>query len=150
MKTTLRTLFLITGLFLAFSAQAQDWQSSYTEAKALSEETGKPLLILFSGSDWCRPCMRLDEMVWKNDAFVPYASENVILYHADFPRRPENKLPEALQAAHNELANTYKVNGFPTVVIVQPDGKVSGKIVGNGGHTDYDSYLKKLNKLVTK
>lgn len=148
MKTILHTLLFIAGLSLVSFAQAQDWQDSYTEAKALSEETDKPLLVLFTGSDWCKYCISLDEMVWQNESFGEYSAENFVLYLADFPRRSENKLPKELQDEHNALAKTFGVTGFPTVIVVGSDGEVAGTIEGDGGHDDYDSFISGLTEII--
>lgn len=105
----------------------QDWQSSFEEAKKKAQEEEKPLLLVFSGSDWCAPCIKLERFIWQSEAFKEKAQSAYILYKADFPKKKKNQLPEALAAANKNLASTYNPEGyFPLVVIMDKNAKVQG------------------------
>lgn len=134
---------ILLALGAVASLNAQDFQKDFATAQKLSKETGKPILILFSGSDWCRPCIQLHKLVFEDASFQAYARENVILYHADFPRRPENKLAPELKALNYKLAGEYGIRGYPTTVVVSSKGNVLGKMVGNPDGT-YDGYMNLL------
>jgi thioredoxin-related protein len=146
-----RTFAFILVLLLSVSAlSAQHFVSTYSVAQAKAKNMDKPLLILFSGSDWCKPCMQLHKTVYETEKFQKYADETFVMYFADFPRRPQNQLPEDVKATNQSLASQYALGGVPTTVVLSSDGKkVLGKIVGNPDGT-YDGYVKKLKSLVGK
>ncbi|MFK7970323.1 MAG: thioredoxin family protein [Bacteroidia bacterium] len=135
--------FMLVLLGAISSLTAQEFETDFATAQKLSKETGKPILILFSGSDWCRPCIALHNAVFENDAFKEYATDNVILYHADFPRRPENQLPAEIKSINQKLQNKYQIRGLPTTVVLSSDGQILGKMVGNPSGT-YEGYMKAL------
>ncbi len=90
-----------------------EWFTDLKKAHAKSEETGKPILGFFTGSDWCGWCFKLHDNVLVTDEFKKWAEENVVLMEIDFPRR--SKLDPMLQQQNNNLKNVFKVSGFPTV-----------------------------------
>lgn len=115
-------------LFLTAALSAQDWQASYAEALAEVKEQHKPILLVFAGSDWCAPCIKLEKEVWKSDVFRSYAKENYVLYKADFPRKKTNRLPIAIAEQNSALAKKYNPNGhFPLVVLLDTHENVLGE-----------------------
>lgn len=129
--------FLI-GLLFLFSPFPQTHSSSWhtelekAQAEALSRE--KPILMVFSGSDWCKPCIRLKQEVFETTDFQTYASEELSLLQVDFPRRRKNKLADEVQAYRNTLAEKYNPNGyFPRVLLLDADGKILEEISYKGG-----------------
>ncbi|MFK7755710.1 MAG: thioredoxin family protein [Flavobacteriales bacterium] len=90
-----------------------EWFTDLNKAYQESEETGKPILGFFTGSDWCGWCFKLHDNVLVKDEFKKWAEENVVLMEIDFPRR--TKLDAELQQQNNNLKNVFKVSGFPTV-----------------------------------
>ncbi|MCB0579956.1 MAG: thioredoxin family protein [Phaeodactylibacter sp.] len=101
-----------------------DWLLRIEEAQKAAADRGLPILMVFSGSDWCRPCIQMKQEIWDNPAFIEYARESLVLLQLDFPARKKNQLsPE--QTAHNEaLAEQYNSKGeFPTAVLIGRDGK---------------------------
>jgi len=120
--------FTLLLLFLsATSLQAQNWITNYDQAKQEAQTNNKKIILVFSGSDWCAPCIKLEEKIWKSVQFKNYAKDHYIMLRADFPRRKKNKLPKEQQVANNMLAEKYNPNGyFPLVVILSPEGKVLG------------------------
>lgn len=120
---------ILSLVLLLFSAVvfAQDWQSTYVEALTCAKNNNKPLILVFSGSDWCAPCIKLDHSIWQSDDFKAYSKDNYVLYRADFPREKNNKLSKELSDQNNELADRFDPKGyFPLVVILNSDEKQLG------------------------
>lgn len=121
------------GLLLAFGlawfspafAHASGWLESFPEATARATREGKPILVQFTGSDWCHWCRVLDAEVFNTPHFKNWAQERVVLLLLDFPRR--KKLPPALQAQNRALVQHYGVQGYPTVLFLTPDGTKIGE-----------------------
>lgn len=91
------------------------WYTDFTQANELSQKTGKPIFGFFTGSDWCGWCKRLQANVFSKDDFKKWADESVILLELDFPRRTQ--LPPKTMQQNRELAQLFKVKGYPTVWI---------------------------------
>jgi len=120
---------LILLLFLAtFStAFSQNWEANFTEAKAKAVKENKNILLVFSGSDWCAPCIKLDKNVWQSEAFEKASKKSWIIYKADFPKKKGNQLSEELTNGNKALAEKYnKAGNFPLVVLLDKNGKVLG------------------------
>lgn len=97
------------------------WGTDFAAAKKAATEQKKPILAFFTGSDWCIWCVRLEQEVLSQDAFKKYASEKYILFMADFPQK--KKLPPEVEKQNKELSQTYKIEGFPTVLVLDAAGK---------------------------
>ena len=118
-------LILILFLISVFNSSAQEWITSFDEAKNLAAEQNKLIVLVFQGSDWCAPCMKLDKEIWSTEEYQNLAKDRLIMLKADFPRRKANKLSKELQDHNNSLAETYNKNGyFPLVVVLDKEGKV--------------------------
>lgn len=115
-------------ILLTTVVSAQNWQHNFEKAKEMALKENKSIILVFSGSDWCGPCIKLDNQIWKSDEFKNYANNNYILVKADFPRKKSNSLSKE-QLTHNEnLAEKYNKKGyFPMVVVFNADGKVLGE-----------------------
>lgn len=131
MKNISRTLLTLMLVALAvFASQAQEeetkketnsrWHTDYKAAQAESKETGKPILMDFTGSDWCGWCIKLDEEVFSTEEFETWAKQNVVLLKLDFPRKGSQS--DAEKAQNQELAEKYGIRGFPTIVFAKDDG----------------------------
>ena len=119
---TLSNGISLTLLLCALVARPVFSQRSESAAAAfrLAKASGKPVLIVFSGSDWCAPCMRFNKNVLSQPAFNDFAKDNLILFNADFPQR--RKLPEEVKRSNDSLAEVYNPRGeFPHVVLIMPD-----------------------------
>jgi thioredoxin-related protein len=125
MKTTLAiTLFLITAIT---SVHAQDWTTNFDNAKTNAQEEKKTIILVFQGSDWCAPCIKLEKEIWNTEEFKSYAKDHFVMLKADFPKRKKNALTEEQQAHNNTLAEKYNKNGyFPYVVVLDSEGKMLG------------------------
>lgn len=117
MKKLMIALLLVTGS-LTMQAQENDqvWYSDVKEAMKVSKKSKKPLMLFFTGSDWCGWCIRLQKEVFKTPEFTKWAKDNVVLVELDFPRKKQ--LPAELQKQNMELQQTFQVRGYPTVWIV--------------------------------
>lgn len=101
------------------------WTSNFTEAQQKARISHQLILINFSGSDWCGPCIRLRKEILESAVFETYAKDHLILVRADFPRQKKNQLP-AEQVKQNEaLAEKYNPDGkFPYTLVVDENGKI--------------------------
>lgn len=108
--------------------QAEDgpWHSSYEKALEEVKEKGRPVLMLFTGSDWCPPCQMMDRKLLDTDEFKTWAKENVVLLELDFPR--SNPQPEQISQQNARLQQRFRVQGFPTIVFIDADEKELDRI----------------------
>src|SRR5688500_409737 len=113
----------VLGLFLVFNLQAakDDWMTDLAKAQAKAKTEKKLVLVDFTGSDWCPPCMALHKNVFSAKEFGEYAKKNLVLVEIDFPRRKQ--LPPDLQKANRALAEKYNIESFPTVLVFDSNGK---------------------------
>ena len=134
MKKLVITLFLVLGS-MTIEAQEVTWHTDMNKATEISKKTKKPLLLFFTGSDWCGWCIRLQKEVLKTPEFAKWAKDNVVLVELDFPRRTPQS-PEIVKQ-NAELQQTFGVRGYPTVWLVNPikkDGKTSLEQLGSTGY----------------
>lgn len=109
-------------------AQAQNWHTNIDQAKALAAKENMKIVLVFQGSDWCAPCIKLEREIWSTDEFNDYAKDHFVMLQADFPRKKSNQLSAELQQHNNELAERYNQNGyFPFVLVLDKEGKVLGE-----------------------
>ncbi|MBQ0786745.1 MAG: thioredoxin family protein [Oceanihabitans sp.] len=131
-------------LVLSVSSFAQEWHTNFEEAKALASQNNQKIVLVFQGSDWCAPCIKLDKEIWSTEAFQRLAKDTFVMLQADFPKRKGNKLTPELQEHNNGLAEKYNPNGyFPFVVVLNKEGKV----LGTAGYekSTPEKYVNKLN-----
>lgn len=111
----------------------------------MAKESEKPIILVFQGSDWCAPCIKLDREIWATSIFKNYAAENYVMLKADFPRKKENALSKEQTQANALLADKYNQKGiFPLVVLLDSEGNELGQ-------TSYkrltpEDYIKELNR----
>jgi thiol-disulfide isomerase/thioredoxin len=123
------------------------WIEDFEAAKQQAAKEGKLILMDFSGSDWCGWCRKMDAEVFTKDRFVREASKKFVLVSVDSPR--DKSILSALARKQNSaLAEKYEVRGYPTVVIVDPDGKEVKRHSGYraGGPNGYLKYLRELTR----
>jgi len=115
----------VPGLDVRLPGGHQAWLTDFEQAKQVARQENKEILMVFSGSDWCKPCIRLEQQIFTSDIFQAYALEHLVLLKVDFPRRKENRLSDD-QLAHNErLAEQYNEAGaFPHLLLISWDGHV--------------------------
>ncbi len=111
-----------------FPIVAQEWNTDIGVAKSMASTLQQNIVLVFQGSDWCAPCIKLDKEVWSTEEFKTYAQDHFVMLQVDFPRRKKNKLSKEQEDHNNKLAEKYNQNGyFPFVVVLNKDGKVLGQ-----------------------
>ena len=114
-------LSMITFICLFTNAQAPN----LAEAKSYAKANHKLILLEFSGSDWCIPCIRMEKEIFQKESFINYSKEHLVLLHADFPRLKKHQLAKKQAKNNEELAEKYNKEGaFPYTVLLDADGKV--------------------------
>ena len=121
-----------------------DWVVGFDKAAKLAAEQKKLIFALFTGSDWCPWCMKLNRELLATKEFKAYADKHYVLLLVDFPRNGDQS--EEVKKANAELAEKYEASGFPTVKILSPDGKV----LATSGYkrTSVGGYIRSLEKAV--
>ncbi len=122
-------LFIITLLvsISTITINAQEWQTDIEKAKELASAKDCNIVLVFQGTDWCAPCIKLENEIWKSNEFKEYAKEYFVLLKAEFPRKKKNKLSKEQQTKNNSLAEKYNTQGyFPFVVVLDKKGSVLG------------------------
>jgi len=144
MKKTFLFFFLLIST-LGFS---QNWKTNFEDAKVQAATENKNIVLVFSGSDWCGPCIKLDKNIWQSDAFKKESAKKWVLVRADFPKKKANQLSDELTSSNKKLAEKYNKEGnFPLVVVVDSNGKVIGKTgYANVEPEDYITILHGLEK----
>jgi thioredoxin-related protein len=128
-------LFLLVFGSMTTQAQELTWETNINKAIEVSNKTNKPLLLFFTGSDWCGWCIRLQKEVLKTPEFTKWANENVVLVELDYPRRTPQTAEIKKQNA--ELQQAFGIQGFPTVFFakaITKDGKTNFQGLGNTGY----------------
>lgn len=137
----------IAVVALAATAMGADetggWGSDFGAAMKAAGESKRLILADFTGSDWCQWCIKLDSEVFKKEEFKKFAGENLVLFVADFPK--EKQLPKETADQNKKLAVKYGVQGFPTVLLLDAEGKeVARTGYRRGGAEAYVAHLKSL------
>jgi len=139
--------FLLLTFLLPDTNTSDHWMDNYSSAHEESVRTNKPVLIYFSGSDWCKPCILLSKEALDKQEFLAYAEENLILVKADFPRMKKNRLPKDLQLHNETLAEKYNKQGeFPLLVLVGPNENILYRSGYTQGGAQY--YIDHLNSVI--
>lgn len=140
MKKIFLTLLLVTTC-LGYS---QNWKTTFEEAKTQALAENKNIVLVFSGSDWCAPCIKLDKTVWQSEEFKKESETNWVIYKADFPKKKANQLSATLTESNKVLAGKYNTSGnFPLVVLLDKNGAV----LGIEGYKNYSAsaYIKLIH-----
>ena len=118
------------------------WETDWSKALEKAGKSGQPVLVDFTGSDWCPGCIYLRKNIFDTDAFAKYAGDNnFMLVELDFPRT-EGKMPPEQLKFHEELMRRYGISVFPSVLMMEGNGAPYAKIVGPS--RTVEEYLKKL------
>jgi thioredoxin-related protein len=141
-------LLLIT-FFMIFCIPVE-WLTDIALAKETATKENRMILLNFSGSDWCAPCIKMKRDVFESEVFKQYAEENLVLLRADFPRLKKNQ-PAKEQVQHNEaLAEKYNSQGkFPFTVLLDAKGTEIQVWDGYSNQTP-DDFVKQLQAAISK
>jgi len=120
------------------------WETDFALAKKRAKDEKKQMLLDFTGSDWCGWCMKLKKEVFDTEEFKNYAKDHLIMVEVDFPKHKE--LPAEEKKQNEKLSDEYKIEGFPTVILLSS----SGHYVNRTGYEDGgpESYIKHLKELL--
>ena len=141
MLSIIITLLIATGV---------TWSGNFSTAQKQAEQEHKLILINFSGSDWCGPCIRLRKEILESTTFEGYASDNLILVRADFPRQKKNQLSKDQVKLNEALADKYNSDGkFPFTLLVDENGKVLKSWDGFPDETP-DQFVKQIRDVAGK
>jgi thioredoxin-related protein len=126
-KVNIMRKLLITTALAALSTllMSDGWRTDFDRAKTDAQKNNKLILLKFSGSDWCLPCMRMEKDVFAQDNFVKFAEGHLEMFNADFPRQNKNKVSSDVAKQNDHLADLYNRSGhFPYTLLLKPDGTV--------------------------
>ena len=141
-------LKFVCAAVLAVSLNAgEGWLTDEAKAKEQAAKEGKPILMDFTGSDWCPPCKQLKAKIFDSQEFKDYAAKNLVLLELDYPK--SKKQDKATKDQNAKLGKEYKIEGYPTVIALDKSGKELGREVGFSGETPA-AYIKKIEGWVAK
>ncbi len=148
-RTVCCCLVLLAIMGLGGSADAEDglWMTNYEQARKKAAQTGKGLLMDFSGSDWCTWCIKLDEEVFSHDVFKETATKDFVLVLLDYPHN-KSKIPPEIQAQNEQLKQKHGIQGYPTVILADAKGRPYAKTGYQAGGPE--TYLRHLAELRQK
>ena len=148
MKRTLLTVAIAFSMISGVFAEVT-WLTNYEKATEAAKKDQKPILMLFTGSDWCGYCIKFNKEFFSHKAFEKFAKDDIVLLEVDFPKY--KKLDATTVAQNNKLSKKYGVEGFPTVYIVD----ASGDIIFQTGYGEFkkaqsaENYIKILKEKIT-
>jgi len=135
-KLVVMLMFLSLQSLMAQEHHDLNWLTDFKQAQAIAQKEHKPIVMLFTGSDWCPPCRAMHNELFVNKDFKKL-SKKVVLVMVDFPRR--KPMSKEQRRKNQELARKYHHGGVPTFVALTPDGEVINKISGYMyGHPERD------------
>lgn len=123
--------YLLTTILSSFLLFSTQWETDFEKAKQTAQSEHKLIVLNFSGSDWCGPCIRMHKEIFESNSFTQYANSHLVLVCADFPRLKKHKLAEDQQKKNDQLADKYNKEGvFPLTLLLTSEGKVLKKWEG--------------------
>ncbi|MCF7837461.1 MAG: thioredoxin family protein [Candidatus Marinimicrobia bacterium] len=132
---------VVVGVLALPVMAAKQWETDFEKAQAMAKASNRYLLLDFSGSDWCGWCIKLEEEVFSKKEFKKYADDHLVCVLIDFPRR--KALKKNLQEQNEMLAKKFGIRGYPSVIILSPDGEKVGRTgYQAGGAENYVTHLK--------
>lgn len=142
MKILAASLVASVALLQAGAAELQ-WMTSLPQAQAKAKTGNKLVIMDFTGSDWCPWCVKLNKEVFSQPEFIEYAQKNLVPVEVDFPRKKEQT--SDLKQANEKLQQQYKIEGYPTVIVLDSNGKKLGELgYEPGGPKPFIERLEKL------
>lgn len=142
MKKILIPLLAAALVWQADAAEAT-WLTDLPKAQAQAKAENKLVLMDFTGSDWCGWCIKFKKDVLDTKEFNEYAAKNLVLVEVDFPSKKQQSA--ALKSANEALGTRFKVDGYPTFIALDKEGKVVGRQEGylKGGPAAFIAQLEK-------
>lgn len=133
---------LMLVLCLVVSSAYGGWSSNFTTSQKKAKADDKLMLVNFTGKKWCSYCIKQEKNIFKKTAFKNFAKAHLVLVELDFPsgRKPKKSL--------QELKKKFKVSGFPTVIVLDPEGTEVARYGGYNSSLTVEKYVERLEKLV--
>ena len=128
-------------------AELGKWTMDYDAAVKLAGEKNLPLLLDFTGSDWCHWCKLMDKTVFAKPAWEQYAAKNIVTVTVDFPQ-DKKTVPQPVADRNEKLKDQFNVEGFPTYVILEKDGKSELGRLGAGEDKTPESFIQELGDIL--
>jgi thioredoxin-related protein len=141
---------IVFSFLCLFPLTSVEWLSDFDEATEIAKHKNQYVLLNFSGSDWCASCINMKREIFLSDAFMNYASENLVLVRADFPRMKKNRLDESQVKKNEALAERYNPHGkFPFTLLLDSNGRV---VSTWDGYTSMEAqiFVDEIKKNATK
>jgi len=136
---------LAAAALLRASAAELEWMTDLPKAQAKAKEEKKMVMLDFTGSDWCGWCIKLHKEVFSTPAFAEYAKQNLLLVEVDFPQK--KKLSAEQKKANDALQKKYKIEGYPTIIVLNAEGNKIGELgYMPGGPKAFLAELDKVRK----
>ena len=144
MKTLAVALMAGWALVQAGAAEL-NWTTDVPKAVEKAKADKKLVMLDFTGSDWCGWCIKLNKEIFSQPEFVEYAQKNIVAVELDFPRSKQQS--DELKKANKELQKKYSIRGYPTIVVLNGEGKEVGRLgYMKGGPKAFIEELEKLKK----
>lgn len=141
-------LLIFIGILLS-SISVFGQAKSLDDAEIQAKNEHKLILLKFSGSDWCIPCIQLSKTIFEDSTFQDFAHQKLVILLADFPRQKKHQLPQAEQEANDKLAEVYNPQGeFPQMVLLDAEGKVLYQWHGYNKKLTVQDYIADINRYV--
>jgi len=145
LKKVILSFFVLTAILIGCSKGSSsdnlNWETNLETALQKAKTENKAVMVNFTGSDWCQWCIRLSDEVFSKSEFEDYAEDNLILVRLDFPRSIEQS--NETKMYNNQLAQRYGVQGFPTILLFNSQGKMVLQTgYQPGGPVSYVEHLK--------
>jgi thioredoxin-related protein len=145
-------IILIVSFLFSTSIYAQNgsaklnWETDFNSAKAIAQKNNKPILMLFTGSDWCTPCKLLKKDFFYSARFKAQ-SKNFVLLLVDFPK--DKQLISTAQETQNKSLNAaYGVRSLPTLIAVNYNGNIIDKIKSYNANRDTSAYFEFIERVL--
>ena len=139
------TIYLLISIVMLYCTrvEATDWETDFKKASSAAKGSGKYIMLDFSGSDWCGWCIKLEKEVFSQDAFKDFAEKNLVCVLVDFQQKKRQTREREQQ--NRDLATKYGIRGYPTIIILSPDGEPVGKTgYLQGGPWKYAQHLNEI------
>ena len=138
----------ILACFLLFLALVPlKWETDYETTKKMATDNHRLILLNFSGSDWCAPCVATKKNYFDSDAFNTMAKDKLVLLNADFPRKKKNQLSDAQTKKNEALAEKYNKEGnFPLTLLLDANGRVLKSWKGKP-EVSVDQWVKEIREI---
>lgn len=121
-------MYVLAILFALHTSAQENTHQTFNQSIEKAKTENKKVLLYFSGSDWCAPCVKFKKQYVLTDSFIAFSNENLVTYNADFPRLKKNQLAKEITQENEALAEKYNNTGiFPLILLLDKDGKIIKK-----------------------